>query len=52
MSLAAKVIWKIERNLGNEISLSDIVDGGGAQTWNDRGVEHDEARAPSGHGVR
>ena len=33
MSLAAKVIWMIERNLGNELSLSDIADGCGVSKF-------------------
>ena len=33
MSLAAKVVWMIERNLGNELSLSDIADGCGVSKF-------------------
>jgi AraC family transcriptional regulator len=33
MSLAAKVLWMIERNLGNELSLSDIADGCGVSKF-------------------
>jgi AraC family transcriptional regulator len=33
MSLAAKVIWMIERNLGNELSLGDIADGCGVSKF-------------------
>jgi AraC family transcriptional regulator len=33
MSLTAKVIWMIERNLGNELSLSDIADGCGVSKF-------------------
>jgi AraC family transcriptional regulator len=33
MSLAAKVVWMIERNLGNELSLTDIADGCGVSKF-------------------
>ena len=33
MSLAAKVLWMIERNLGNGLSLSDIADGCGVSKF-------------------
>jgi AraC family transcriptional regulator len=33
MSLAAKIIWMIERNLGNELSLSEIADGCGVSKF-------------------
>jgi AraC family transcriptional regulator len=33
MSLAAKAVWMIERNLGNELSLSDIAEGCGVSKF-------------------
>jgi AraC family transcriptional regulator len=33
MSLAAKAVWMIERNLGNELSLSDVADACGVSKF-------------------
>jgi AraC-like DNA-binding protein len=33
MSLATKALWMIERNLGNELSLSDIAEGCGVSKF-------------------